>query len=777
MENSEIRTIIDAIRAATEVARPHYEYIGLVQNRVEKQLDKYLKNESFEELYKEVAKYDKKLAQQIEELMIQRNDIIEGMKITQREIFEEKLANRDNFTIMFFGRTMAGKSTTIQAFLAKNLAIHGNGTPDWTKEISVYDWNGVRLVDTPGIEGFDSSNFEIANNYIEQADMVLMVISDDHIEPNLIERMAALLKENKPFAVILNVKAGNPKIVLKRPEKVIRDAEVNGHVQRIREYLKREFSYAQSSQSISEIPIFPVYIEGAFRAQIELHEENISADNKELYEKLYQYSRFDEVVKYLSNNIVQNSSVIKARSVYDSFVYRFEEIEDVLRAKVYPLKKQTELLNQKRPKIKRDILRISEQINTDFYSIKEIFDSKIANVDTFVEKYIDDGAKGNLHKLYEKYLGWDEIKESVARYQGESIESINAYVSAFEEDMLFDLNIVSVNASREIEYELTIDTGKLSDARFKKVVGKVVKTVGRTAAGAAPAALIGWGVANFWNPTGWVSLAAAAGTLIIGGALGYYGSEGVKQLGNELDKSGDNAIAQEKATVVKEMKKDLLTNFTKLENKNKQWVNQTVSVMETKLLGGVDLSLKESNTYIRETFDLIYALSDIRKEVLKNEIEFVLSTILTVAERSCFNVHKVVRKVGRRIKIAVIPVANKKMDIVKLVLGNGNENIFKIRKNFGREAVNIVGLDDPMGNWGKKQVIEALGVKTVHQGRVNILEENYKKVVTISGCSKNELGLLYDKHKINRHLSQELLNCRMNFVEEYDENNQLQANL
>ena len=160
-----------------------------------------------------------------------------------------------------------------------------------------------------------------------------------------------------------------------------------------------------------------------------------------------------------------------------------------------------------------------------------------------------------------------------------------------------------------------------------------------------------------------------------------------------------------------------------------------------------------------------------------DEIDFVLSTILTVAERSCFNVHKVVRKVGRRIKIAVIPVANKKVDIVKLVLGNGNENIFKIRKNFGREAVNIVGLDDPMGNWGKKQVIEVLGVKTVHQGRVNILEENYKKVVTISGCSKNELGLLYDKHKINRHLSQELLNCRMNFVEEYDENNQLQANL
>ena len=39
---------------------------------------------------------------------------------------------------------------------------------------------------------------------MEQADLVLMVISDDHIEPNLIERLAGLLKENKPLAIILN---------------------------------------------------------------------------------------------------------------------------------------------------------------------------------------------------------------------------------------------------------------------------------------------------------------------------------------------------------------------------------------------------------------------------------------------------------------------------------------------------------------------------------------------------------------------------------------------
>jgi len=46
---------------------------------------------------------------------------------------------------------------------------------------------------------------------------------------------------------------------------------------------------------------------------------------------------------------------------------------------------------------------------------------------------------------------------------------------------------------------------------------------------------------------------------------------------------------------------------------------------------------------------------------------------------------------------------------------------------------------------------------------IGIVESNSKRIVTIRDCSKKELGLLYDRHKINKRLSQELLSCTINY--------------
>lgn len=622
MEKFEIETISQSIVNAINNSQPHYEYIESVQHRLEKVLNEYLYGKNFTELFSEVSKYDKSLARQIEDLMEQRNFIVEGMALTQREIFEEKNLNRNYFTIMLFGRTMAGKSTTIQAFLGKNLEITGNGTPDWTKDISVYDWAGVRLVDTPGIEGFDSSNFDIAINYIEQADIVIMVISDDHIEPVLVEKMANLLKENKPFAVILNVKAGNPRIVLRRPEKIIRDDEVKGHIQRIRDLLGREFASVQSSQSVVDIPIFPVYMEGAYRAQVVLNDDLGTEEEKEIYYKLYKYSRFDDVIRYLTKRIVDDSSLIKSRSVYDSFVCRLDEIIDVLTAKVYPLKLQTDLLKDKRPTIQRDLISIRDQLVDNFYTIQEIFDSRISNVDACVDKYIDDGAKGSIKDVYKKYLDWDEIKAAIARYQNETIAILRSYVVNFEEDTNFDLSIVSSNAVKDNEYEFAFNNKRVFDAKVKRVAGKVLKTVGRTTTGIMPSALIGWGVNNFWNPTGWVAFAAGAGVMLVGGTLGYYGSEGVKKLGNQLEGRGKKEIAHERDSIISKLRKELQDIYSDIEQENVEWLRKIIADLESKILGGIDISIKASSVYVRETDRLINRLSDLKSDVLKHESDY-----------------------------------------------------------------------------------------------------------------------------------------------------------
>ncbi|MDD7793824.1 GTPase domain-containing protein [Clostridium sp. 'White wine YQ'] len=763
--NQDTQRIAEAIRIATQTAKVHYNYLEKINKRVLEDIEKYLNNRNFDSLYKDIAKYDKKLAHQIKELIRERNSVIEGFQITREQIFDEKLHNLNNFTIMLFGRTMSGKSTTIQAFLGEDLKINGNGTPDWTKDIFEYNWNGIRLVDTPGIEGFDESNFHLANNYMEQADLILMVISDDHIEPSLIEKLAELLKENKPFAVILNVKAGNPKIVLKCPERVIRDEEVEGHVHRIKDYLKKEFSIFQSSQRVSEIPIFPVFMEGAFRSQLALKNSELSIEEIGMHEKLYKCSRFDSVIKYICETVVADAAVIKTRSAYDSFIYRLEEVEDVLRSKVFPLKAQADTLAKKRPRIIKDIRNIKEKLFVDFEIIKEIFDEKIFGVDAFVEKYISEGADGKIHKKYENYLDWENVRKRLLQYQEDSIKAINIYMSTFEEDMGFDLNIVAENVSRNIGYETTIDIGKLNSAKFKKTTAKVIKTVGRTAAGVAPSALLGWSVTNFWNPTGWVALAAGAGVLVAGGVVGYIGSEEVKNIGNDLENSGNRDIQQEKNNTIRELKKDLSKNYQNLKDKNEKWINAVIETTRKKLIDGMDLSLKESDVYINETFSLMNSLSNIRIDVLKKEMEYIFSTIMDDEHIILFNIHRVVRKVGHRLKIGIIPAQDADVDIVKIAIGLDGRYIRKIRKNFGQEIINIVGYKDIWGKWGEKQVVEALGVKSITEERVRIEEKNSRKIVFVKECTRQELGLLYDKKKTNHFLSEALLRCKINFEE------------
>lgn len=600
---------------------------------------------------------------------------------------------------------------------------------------------------------------------MEQADLVLMIISDDHIEPNLIKKLAELLKENKPFAVILNVKAGNPKIVLKRPERVIRDEEVAGHIQRIKDYLKKEFSIFQSSQSVSEIPVFPVFMEGAFRAQHALKNKELTIEEKETYEKLYDYSRFDSVIRYICTTVIANAAVIKTRSAYDSFTYRLEEVEDVLRSKVFPLKAQAETLAKKRPIIIKDIHKTKEKLLLDFELLKEVFNERTFGVDAFVEKYISEGAQGNFYKKYEIYLDWGSIKKRQLEYQEDSLKDINTYLSAFEEDMGFDLNIVAENASRNIEYETTIDVGKLNSAKFKKTTAKILKTVGRTAAGAAPSALLGWAVLNFWNPTGWAAFAAGAGVLVVGGVAGYLGSEGIKDIGNNLEDSGDRDIQCEKNNSIKELKNDLNKNYQNLRKNNDNWVNTVIESTKKKLIDGIDLSIKESTVYINETFHLMNLLADTRLEVLKKEIEYIFSTIIDADEMLLFNVHRVVRKVGRRLKIGIIPSQDVNVDIVKIVIGSDGRNIKKLRQNFGQEIINIVGYEDIYGRWGSKQVVEALGVKSVREYRIRIEENNSRKCIYISQCTGQELRLLFDRKKTNHYLSEALFKCKIIFEE------------
>jgi GTP-binding protein EngB required for normal cell division len=102
------------------------------------------KSDSIEELYvsRENKKNDKfsKLP-----LKINTARFVKGIKGT-----DEFLEN-DILQIAFFGRSNAGKSSTINALLGRNTLVKSSSTPGKTKEINLFEVNDTfHIVDLPG---------------------------------------------------------------------------------------------------------------------------------------------------------------------------------------------------------------------------------------------------------------------------------------------------------------------------------------------------------------------------------------------------------------------------------------------------------------------------------------------------------------------------------------------------------------------------------------------------------------------------------------------------
>lgn len=132
-----------------------------------------------------------------------------GSSSSHLEHQQEVLAH---FNIAFFGRTGAGKSTLMSAFGQLDGGYVSPGYSDWTKKVSATEWNGCRLWDTPGINGWgrgeSRSDLEAkARDAVALADVVLLCFDSQSQQNSEFTKIAAWVREfGKPAIAILNVR-------------------------------------------------------------------------------------------------------------------------------------------------------------------------------------------------------------------------------------------------------------------------------------------------------------------------------------------------------------------------------------------------------------------------------------------------------------------------------------------------------------------------------------------------------------------------------------------
>ena len=112
-----------------------------------------------------------------------------------------------DFSIVVYGRTMAGKSTLMEILTHGNGESIGKGAQRTTLDVRNYYWQGLKITDVPGIAAFEGkADEELALEAAKSADLILFLINNNP-QSDEAEKLAQLRSLGKPILGLINVKA------------------------------------------------------------------------------------------------------------------------------------------------------------------------------------------------------------------------------------------------------------------------------------------------------------------------------------------------------------------------------------------------------------------------------------------------------------------------------------------------------------------------------------------------------------------------------------------
>jgi hypothetical protein len=124
---------------------------------------------------KEISLRVDQVVQELSELLL-KNDTPELDKLQENLLQDIKEQQEsDALTVAFVGQYNAGKSTTISALTGRrDIRIDSDVATDKT---SSYDWNGIKIIDTPGLFADREDHDDITYNAIARADLLVFCLT------------------------------------------------------------------------------------------------------------------------------------------------------------------------------------------------------------------------------------------------------------------------------------------------------------------------------------------------------------------------------------------------------------------------------------------------------------------------------------------------------------------------------------------------------------------------------------------------------------------------
>lgn len=406
----------------------------------------------------------------------------------------------DCFNVMLFGRTMAGKSTIREAITRGDGQTIGKGAQRTTRDVKEYEWNNLRIIDTPGFGAYNGQeDTQIAHEILEQSDVVLFMLNSDSIQESTFVELQYVHKLNKPLIFVLNMKKdlendGNRRRALRSPEKYIyKKEDIQGHTDRLKNLAGR------AGINPNAVRIIPVHAQAAFLATTVSGEEG---------SQLHKLSRIDNVLNALISEVEGSGPIRRVQTFLDSSLHHVDEQSLLIlsqRDRLVKLLQQYESsltrISQWKTKTLRDAPRmLSKEVDVAF---KPLVDSVADFVDDHIE---DENAAVAWERHYRSFNATKKVEQSVQALAEQVVEELQD----FNREMNEGLDIT-------LSFEVAHDGRSFSEFDFKRINGW-----GSAIAGVVSAIAF----VNSWNPVGWV----AAGVGIVFTIFSFFSDSRAKKL-------------------------------------------------------------------------------------------------------------------------------------------------------------------------------------------------------------------------------------------------------
>ena len=394
---------------------------------------------------------------EFDELWEQREKLFADVKAfvsTARTNLESRRESLAEFSIALFGRTNSGKSTLMEILTNGDGSSIGKGAQRTSRNIRSYFWNGLRVIDTPGVAAFEGEDDEpLAFEAAANSDLALCLATDDGPQEAEARWVADLQAIGKRPLGVCNVKYRMPKLP-KDLEKRFDHERLKGLTQKFQELIN-------GYSSGLDIEWVFVHLNSRYLADQPGYEDTS--------DELCKFSHWDSLEQRIIEAVIDKGGILRFKSFLDGAVAPSLEMIDQL-------------------------LEGSDQNKTAGYAAakrhKEAeawaksFDSKgRERVNAFVDREIGE-LRNRIPRFVESNLEIDDLmerwkslleKQNLAEKADALLKELGGEIEDYFGELFQSLRR-EINIGREFAGDRTIKTGRIQDLKWVWIFGKAVSS-------------------------------------------------------------------------------------------------------------------------------------------------------------------------------------------------------------------------------------------------------------------------------------------------------------